>query len=634
MSVLAAIAEPTVILSPKWKDRAKFASGASLFALLICVTSLGLNAYSSGWVLILEAQLSAAAALAFGLAALVFGVTHLARSRPDLRRPLIFLFLISLVVLGAHLYVINSPAAYTDGTPLTGSVGSRMSDSFLTVTSAESGSTLTLTATNAGSNSISSLVVSLGNTTLPQSGFADPPAPLDPLQPPNAASVGYRDSVQGTWVLPAGSSGTLTVRYQYLTCYKVPDPGDSRGVMGCVMDESYYVPWATGGQTGGSFYPGFLQGAQCSTSTAFCNLEHPFLAKAIIAAGIAVFGVDTFGWRIFNVVLGTLSVALLFILVYLVSGNRKLAYFASVLFALDTMFFVHSSAAVIDVPTVFFSILGFIFYFWKASWWKLDHLTASGVFFGLAALSKETAIFLLMVVVSYEIVAGEGKLFDSFRRSTVIVLPAALVFILGIQVYDTLFASGSMPYFFQHVSYILSYGSGLKGGGWTDSVLGTYITPLNWLTFYSPVSYLVTRVSVTAGASSYSYVGVGYYGVTNVVIVWMAFVWVPFAVYRVYKSRREPSPSGDDRLALFLVLWFLWNYVPYVLLWVYGRVTYPFYILPAVPALAAGAAFFITRQWFSFKLALVYVAFALVLFFIYFPVKDFLPVFLRVLIGK
>jgi hypothetical protein len=302
--------------------------------------------------------------------------------------------------------------------------------------------------------------------------------------------------------------------------------------------------------------------------------------------------------------------------------------------ALDTLFFVHSSAALIDVPAVFFSLLGFVFYFWRSSYWKVDNILVSGAFFGFATLCKETSVFLLAALLTYDVVSGGRNVWPSLHRSSRIVLAALLVFCAGLQVYNTLFTSASYPYFYQQISYILGYGSGLKGGGWMDTVLHMYITPLNWLTFYSPVSYFVTMVTVTSATASYRYVSVGYYGVANMIIVWMVFAWLPLAIYSVLKARKEATPSKDEKLALFLVIWFLWAYVPYVLLWLYGRVTYPFYIIPAIPALAAGAAYFTTRKWFSYKLTIVYVAAALVLFVVYFPAKDFLPVFIRVALGR
>jgi hypothetical protein len=551
---------------------------------------------------------------------------------------LVFVILLCTIVLGAHLYIIESPATYTGGGPISGAVGSVFSDPHLEVSSNISGSTLFVTARNLGSNAISSVSLTLGNTVLPASGFSDPPSATDPVEPESTVGLGYRDSLSGSWSVPSGSLGNLSASYQYLTCYHVPDSADSRGVLGCIMDETYYVPWAVGGQNDGVSYQGFLQGVQCSTSTPNCNLEHPFLAKAMIAAGVAIFGVTGLGWRFFNMIMGTASIALLFVLAYLVSGNKKLAGFSAILLALDTLFFVHSSAALIDVPVVFFSLLGFIFYFWKTSYWKVDHFWISGIFFGLATLSKETAVFLLAGMVTYDVFFGQGGIREGLWTAFRLIAPAVAVFFLGVQIYDSLFTSAAMPYFYQQISYMLSYGASLGSGscplcGWTDSTLGTYITPLNWITFYSPVSYLVTSVVVSVGAMSYHYVAVGYYGISNVVVVWMVFAWLPLAVYRAVKNRGvEIHP--DDRFAYFSAVWFLWAYVPYIILWLYGRVTYPFYLVTAIPALAAGAAYFITREWFSYKLAIVYVLFAFFLFLLYFPVKDFLPVTLRVLLGK
>jgi hypothetical protein len=596
---------------------------------------VALNAHWTSGGLVLGAEVFSGGALLLGVIAVVAGLRHLTLSRPETRRPVIFIILLTLVVLGAHLYVINSPPIGTPGGPVTGSVGTTINDSYITVKSNLSGTSLQVNVTDTSQSAIGPISITFGGTTLSSSGFSRPPSYTDPLEPSSTLNLGYRDQAQGSWVVPSGSAGELSVSYQYLTCNHIPDLGDNRAVLGCVMDETYYVPSAVGGLSGGTYFPGLLQGAQCSTSFPNCNLEHPFLAKALMAAGVAVFGLSTFGWRIFMVLLGTLSIPLLFALAYLVSGNKKVAYFAGTLMALDTLFFVHSSAALIDVPAVFFSLIGFIFYFWRSKYGRLDHLMASGIFFGLSLLTKETAIFALAAVVVYEALFGEGGIKTGTLRILKIAIPAGLVFVVGLQIYNSLFTSGSFPYFYQQLSYILSYGSGLKGGGWTDVALHRYITPLDWLAFYSPVSYLVTSVQVTSGSTSYSYVAVGYYGIANVIIVWMVFLWVPLAIYRALRNRRwKVTPSGDDKFALFLVVWFLFSYVPYILLWLYGRVTYPFYMVPAIPALAGGASYFITREWFSYRLALVYVAAAFLLFFLYFPVKDFLPIFLRTALGR
>ncbi len=403
----------------------------------------------------------------------------------------------------------------------------------------------------------------------------------------------------------------------------------SKQAFGCIMDEVYYVPAA---QT-------LLAGKQCQPYADACNLEHPFLAKAFIAVGIELFHLTDFGWRILPTILGTLSIPLLFAITYLLSRNMKLAYFASLLLAFDTLFFVHSGAALIDVPTTFFVMAGFLVYLYGRGFWKFDNLLLSGVVLGLAGLSKETAVFLFAALLTYHTAFFRGGVRAWAYSLAKMVIPAGIVFIVGLQVYDTLYTQPSLPTFVQHIRFMLNYGSSLTGPGWTDGLLNTPITPLNWLTYYSPVSYLVTHVTVSAAQSSLVYVGVGYYGVTNMMVVWMAFFWVPLVLYRWARGGEKAGSvlaeqEGDLRAGFFALVWFLWGYLPYVGLWLYGRVTYPFYILPAVPALALGAAYFTTRGWFSSRLVTVYLIANFAWFFWYFPDKAFLPEWVRALIGR
>ena len=423
----------------------------------------------------------------------------------------------------------------------------------------------------------------------------------------------------------------------------------SKDLNGCIMDESYYVPTAEN----------LLTGTQCGPTVPNCNMEHPFLSKALMAAGIVALGDNAPGWRIFNVLLGTFSLPLLFALVLRLSGSRKASYLSATLLALDVMFFSQSSAALIDIPTVFFALLAFVVYVYKVSFWKLDRFTLSGVALGVAALSKETAIFLLATLVTYHLVVGEGGKKVRIATAAEIVIVTAGVFVLGLQVYDSLFASAAFPSFLDQIHYILSYGSSLIGPGWSYGGANgnsTQITPLSWMTYYQPVAYYKTNVSVctnlvngTCLSTPYSYVGVAYYGVTNLLETWTTYLWLPLAAWVAWKLFR-PRPgglkqfgfsdatpgdiSGDAKLALLSLVWFSWNYFPYLVLFAAGRVTYPFYFIPALPAVAMGGSYFLTRSWVPRYAAVLYLAGALVFFFVFFPNKAFLPEWLRVLIGR
>jgi 4-amino-4-deoxy-L-arabinose transferase-like glycosyltransferase len=616
----------------------KLAASASVVCALGVIALLSANAASRGSILVLSTQALAVVSASLGVFSLAVGLRLLWARGPEVRKPLAFLLVLTLGILLAHLYIVNSPPTATQAPPISGRVGTAFGDSHLEVSSSLAGSTLRIHLANIGSDANSSyhaigrVALSLDGVPLPSLNLSPDPTYLNPLQPESTAFTGFPTESQGVWTVQATTFSRLNVTYQYLTCYHVPDSADRRGVMGCVMDESYYVPAALS----------LLSGAQCAPYADNCNLEHPPLAKALVAGGIAVFGLDDFGWRIANVVLGTLSVPLLFVLVRSLTKEGRLPYFAALVFAADILFFVHSSAALIDVPAVFFSLLGFIFYFRRSRLWRLNNYLASGIFLGLAALSKETALFALAAIVTYELLLGEGGLQATIVRTLEVVLAAVIVFAGAIQLYDSLFSSSTLPWFYNQVWFMLTYGASLRGGGWCLNAgscpNGPYITPLNWLTSYTPVSYLVTTVTITvsgAAASTLRYISIGYYGVANNVIVWMVFLWLPLVLYPLLRRIKWRSALAQaDRLGAFLAVWFLWLYLPYVALWLYGRVTYPFYFLPAIPALAGGAAYFITRPWFPRKMALIYVIAAFAIFFLYFPVKDFLPGYVRAWLGR
>ncbi len=605
----------------------KWSSILAIASLLWVLTLVCANAKWPFGPLVEAAAVLSGLALVLGLTALAAGLAFSWSAHPDFRKPLLFLVAVALIVLAAHMYIIDSPPAFTPGS-VSGKVGNVFSDSQLLLSSTLDGTKLSVTITNVGSNAVGQIALYVGNVSLSSARLSPAVTLSDPLQPDSSSSLGFPSDAQGTWTVAATNSSTLTADYESLTCYHTPQPGSATGEYGCIMDETYYVPAAMA----------ILSGAKCAPFADSCNLEHPPLAKVLIAGGIAVFGMGDFGWRISSVLAGTLSIVLLFVLVYVLSGEKRVSYFATLIFAADTLFFVNSSAALLDVPPVFFTLLAMIVYFKPGRLWRLDNYTASGILFGLAILCKEVAVFAVAAVVTFELFFGEGRLWDSLRKSLLVVLPALVVFCAGLQVYGSLLTPSAMPWFYQHISFIISYGAGLKGSGWclwsSPCPNGPYITPLNWLLFYNPVAYLVVGVTVTSAMSALTYASVAYYGASNQVIVWMAFFWVPLAAYPLLKGKMGSALTKTERTGAFLTVWFLWSYLPYIALWLYGRVTYPFYLVPAMPALAAGAALFITRPWFPRPVAYFYVAGAFVLFFIFFPVKDFLPVYLRALIAR
>ncbi len=590
--------------------------------------------------------------LAALLALLVVGSTILAIVRawkafPQHRRPIVFMVAITLAALLAHAYIIGSPAAATAAT-VQGQVGASFHDDRLNVGSTVNGQTMTLFVDVTGGDAVADIVPQVNGFALPGTGFSSPPTLSSPLLP-DATAV-------GSWTLPASSSNAnVSVAYEYLSCYST-----SSHTYGCIMDEVFYVPEAMG----------VLQGQHCSIGGTDCHMEHPPLVPALMAAGMAVFGqYNAVGWRVAPALMGTFSIPIVFGIAWKMSGDKRLAYFAGTLVALDVMFFAQSGAGLLDVPETFFGLLALFVYAANVRFWKLDRYVVAGVMLGLAALAKETAIFMAAALATYVLLFNEGRRIGRVMNVLKLAFVVGLVFVAGLQAYDSTLATPGVPTFVQHVSYMLSYGSSLIAdklacqpttGYWckfANDPGGAPILPTDWLLYYSPIRYYATSVTVCPNSvngvcqgGEYTYVALAYYGVTNLLETWTVFIWVPIVIWAFYLQRKgrglgsegtEPMPAESPaagmaqglKLAGLALVWFLWNYLPYIALSFYGRVTYPFYFIPAIPAVAMGAAYWMTREWFPKRLALAYLVAAFFFFFMYFPDKAFLPDWLRVLIG-
>ncbi len=119
---------------------------------------------------------------------------------------------------------------------------------------------------------------------------------------------------------------------------------------------------------------------------------HPPLGKLIIALGVALFGMNPFGWRIMGVVFGTLLVPSVFALARLFV-QKQYALFATALFTFDFMHFVQARIATVDTYVVLFVVLAYLFLFRYFEEKRLSLLFLSGLFFGLGAATKWTAVY-------------------------------------------------------------------------------------------------------------------------------------------------------------------------------------------------------------------------------------------------
>ena len=399
-----------------------------------------------------------------------------------------------------------------------------------------------------------------------------------------------------------------------------------------VGDESVYVPAALRmlNATGcASYNISNVSGYQTG-----CNLIHPPLVKLIIAGSIALFGNDPFAWRIFNVIAGVLSIALVFFIAKELTKKDEIALLSSGLLGMESLFFVQSSGGLLDVPSIFFGLIG-VFLYLKFRGQRFSYANALYISLPLALsiLSKETGIAILAFVVLYESIINKKK---QLRFSVLIIVFTLVFSFIGLQLFDSLFAHTSAVI---NVEGLLRFHLAFSPPLWNETawplsgitnLLGPRITPLNWITLYSPNLYYgfpqlsIINYTQTVGNTTTTYnihrYGTTHYGViSNMVEVWLIFIWVPLFLYYLFK--KQDSKFGKENM-IFVLLAFFLIYGGFLLLFLLGHSTFPFYFVEFSPFLAIADAMFVCNLKNSW-LKLLFIALCVIWFLWFFPVYPF-----------
>lgn len=128
----------------------------------------------------------------------------------------------------------------------------------------------------------------------------------------------------------------------------------------------------------------------------------PPLVKLLMTPSIAWLGFNTLGWRMTQVVTGSLLVGLMYLVALRLRRDRFFAVVASLLICLDGLALVESRIGLLDMPAIFFTVL--VWYFFLLHWqartrrqWRLTlYITAMAL--GVAFAAKLTAIAPLAVI--------------------------------------------------------------------------------------------------------------------------------------------------------------------------------------------------------------------------------------------
>jgi predicted membrane-bound dolichyl-phosphate-mannose-protein mannosyltransferase len=340
------------------------------------------------------------------------------------------------------------------------------------------------------------------------------------------------------------------------------------------------------------------------------NPEHPVLGKLLIAGSMKLFGDDPFGWRLPSLLAGLVCIALVYAIVRAVSPDAWLAVLAATIFAFDNLVLVQSRIATLDIPFLAFLLLGV----WL--WLKQRPLLA-GVACAVAVMIKETAVLGLaaLVLLGLGAVAARAvrqRQLDraALRATGLLLLSFVVVWLAGSWIFDSAFTTFDTPW--AHLRAMLDYGFYLKSVGVRPAIESR---PWHWWVNDGKMTYdQVASNVIVNGKLVKSTTVIDFRGAMNPVMIGAAPLAVSYVAWRAWRVR--------DTLSVWVVAWIATTYLVYFpLVFLSNRITYFFYILQTVPALAIAIAMLLRQARLPPPAVVGYLAALFAGFILYFPFR-------------
>lgn len=371
-----------------------------------------------------------------------------------------------------------------------------------------------------------------------------------------------------------------------------------------------------------------VDAAQCGIDDLVSG-AHPPLGNWLIGIGIRLLGYDEFGWRIASAVAGTLTVALLYLLMRrLLAGHVPTpaatvgATAAAALLATDFLHLVQSRVAMLDSFVTLFVVAAVLFVTLDGGrrrgprgedldarrWlrrlalgrpWRLAAGLALGAAIAVKWSGAYVAVGLVVLLVAWELAAtrpadgerAEGTLALAVRRE--LVPSVVLLGLVPLIVYLASYAGRvdgdllALPWregsvwrgIAEHQLAMLRFHLGLAGHHPYESA------PWTWLLLKRPVAY-----SFADGAGGYR----------EVLAMGNPFTWWPGAVALVAVAARwVRSGAGLARPEFVLVAAALSTYLPWLVLSGSRSQVFIWYLLPTIPFLYGAVGLVAALAWRS-----------------------------------
>ncbi|HVL54840.1 MAG TPA: glycosyltransferase family 39 protein [Vitreimonas sp.] len=374
-----------------------------------------------------------------------------------------------------------------------------------------------------------------------------------------------------------------------------------------IFDEAYYVNAARvllGEEVGaGAKYHGAPLGLDP-------NHEHPPLGKVLIAGSMLLFGDGGVGWRLPSLIASMVALAAVYGIVRGVGETAWLGTLAVGLFAADNLALVHSRIGTLDMLALAPLLVGA----WLATQqrWAL-----AGIACAVGSLVKLTGAFGLLALLILQVFALTSTWrrtrrlgFDDLRPALLMTSAYGVVAIGGLWLLDLVFTAYRDPW--AHLGHMMAFGSRLQA---PEGPTGIASNPWQWLVNEVQINYMRVGETVRSnGEVIATRPRIDFRGALNPALIGALPLAFLFAGWLAVRRR--------SRLAVWAVVWAAANYLPfYVLVILSHRITYLYYFLPVVPALAIAVALLLRRARLPDTVTWGYLAVVAAGFAAYFPFR-------------
>lgn len=273
---------------------------------------------------------------------------------------------------------------------------------------------------------------------------------------------------------------------------------------------------------------------------------NPPLAQEIMAGSMFILrSTDSFAWRLPGVIMGVLSVYLVYYLGVLLFKKDTVALLSALIFSVDGLNFVQSRTGMLDIYLVTFCLLSFVFFI-------KNKFSISAIFLGMALANKWTAVYLLglfiLLLIRYRL---SIKIFNFLIISPFVYLLIYLPFFL---------TGHTLNQFLQLINQQWWYHTHLKATH--DYASYWWSWPFNLYPVWYFVDYQKDKIA-------------NIFAFGNPAVFWGGTIAILLTAWGYLKKRSE---SLLLVLAGFFFLWLPWSISP--------RLMFLYYFSPSVPFLS------------------------------------------------